>query len=292
MDDAPGAEWLASTEHLLLTARDTPRDAPSAEPPPEPDVHRTDTRSAPRGEARRAWRSRTIRWLMAAAGVGRVAWGGHVAQEWRSRPLAIAVGDITSVLPRDSSRGFSTLLGIELSRVEALDVIAAHAAAGDTVALQWLEDSVRVNGAVADDRYQHLYHSVHGLRLSAAHRYGEAVFSFREAATVGDDAYVRIYLELARALLAAGQPRDAIPPLRRGLKGPTSATGLHATRSELHELLGVAYEQAQLPDSALVHYARAVSAWRGADPEFTVRRSRFETHIAALSAHRPVRGTH
>jgi predicted Zn-dependent protease len=120
--------------------------------------------------------------------------------------------------------------------------------------------------------------------LAAEHRPLEAASSFRQATPDRDDAYVRIHLELARSLLVAGRPSEAIPPLVRALKGPTSAVGLYATRSELQELLGDAYERSQQPDSAIVQYSRAVDAWRGADPEFAERRARLQSRIARLRA--------
>ena len=159
----------------------------------------------------------------------------------------------------------------------------AYAAAGDTVALRRLEDSVRVNGSLAADRYQRLHHYVHGLLLAAEHRPLEAASFFRQAAPAKGATYVRVHLELARALLAAGRPSEAIPTLVAALKGPTSASGLYATRSELQELLGLAYERSQKPDSAILQYGRAVQAWRDADPEFAERRAGLESRIATLS---------
>jgi DNA-binding SARP family transcriptional activator/tetratricopeptide (TPR) repeat protein len=165
----------------------------------------------------------------------------------------------------------------------------AYAAAGDTDALRRIEDSVRVNGLLASERYQRLHYYVHGLRLAAEHHPLEAASFFRQASPDHEGAYVRIYLELARAMLAAGRPSEAIPPLVRALKGPTSAVGLYATRSELQELLGLAYDRSQKPDSAVVQYRHAVDAWRNADPEFAERRARLEARIVTLTKSRVAR---
>jgi DNA-binding SARP family transcriptional activator/tetratricopeptide (TPR) repeat protein len=159
----------------------------------------------------------------------------------------------------------------------------ALAAAGDTMQLRRLEDSVRVNGALGQERHQHLHLYVRGLRLAAARKPNEAAAAFREALYDSEGSFVRIYLELGRALIAAGRPAEAIAPLRTALRGPTSATGLYATRSELQELLGLAYERNRQPDSAVAQYRLAADAWRGADRSFAVRRGAVEARLTALS---------
>src|SRR5205085_6581128 len=110
---------------------------------------------------------------------------------------------------------------------------SALAAAGDTSGFAALEDSVRVNGALGTERHRALFHYVRGLRLAAAKRHAEAAVEYQKALADRQDTYVRIYLELARSLIAAGRPAEAVPPLLTALKGPSSAAGLYATRSEL-----------------------------------------------------------
>jgi hypothetical protein len=132
--------------------------------------------------------------------------------------------------------------------------------------------------------------------LAAEHRPLDAATAFRQAipgpanapAHSQDPVYVRARLELGRSLLDSGHPSDAIWPLVQALNGPTSAAGLYATRTELQELLGMAYERSQKPDSAIVQYRRAIEAWRSADPAFAERRGRLEERVAALSKTRPV----
>ena len=67
------------------------------------------------------------------------------------------------------------------------------------------------------------------------------------------------------------------------LKGPVSAAGLYATRTELQELLAVAYERSGQPDSALAQYQLVSHAWRNADPEFAARRAAVDARIAELT---------
>ena len=165
----------------------------------------------------------------------------------------------------------------------------AYASLGDTAALRRLEDSVRVNGAIATERFRRLHHYVHGLLLATQHKPAEAAHSFRQALWNRQSTHVRIYLELARALIAAGRPTEAIPPLVEALKGPVSAAGLYATRTELQELLAVAYEKSGQRDSALAQYKLVSHAWRNADPEFDVRRAAVGARIVELSRLRPAR---
>ncbi|CAN5549764.1 hypothetical protein BH09GEM1_BH09GEM1_09680 [soil metagenome] len=197
-------------------------------------------------------------------------------------PLAVAL--MESGQPRAAAALFDSIARIpqhaRASRVGAHKAnyltfaASAYAAAGDTIPLAALEDSVRVNGALGTDRHKALFHYVRGLRLAARKRYSDAAEEYRAA--LGDrlDTHVRIYLELAKTLMAAGRPAEAIPPLRTALQGPTSAAGLYATRTELQELLGTAFLVSGRPDSARVQYALAAGAWRNADPDFTARRAR------------------
>lgn len=159
----------------------------------------------------------------------------------------------------------------------------AYASFGDTAALRRLEDSVRMNGAIATERYTRLYHYVRGLRLAGEHKPAEAADAFRQALWTRQNTHVRIYLEMARALIAAGRPAEAISPLIAALKGPVSAAGLYATRTELEELLAVAYERSGQPDSALAQYQLVSHAWRNADPEFGARRATVGARIAELT---------
>jgi DNA-binding SARP family transcriptional activator len=165
----------------------------------------------------------------------------------------------------------------------------AAAAAGDTAMLGRLEDSVRVSGASATERYKRLHHYVRGLRLELAHRPEEAAAEFQQALWVRQSTHVRIYTGLARSLIEAGRPREAVAPLVEALKGPVSAAGLYATRTELQELLAMAYDRSNQPDSALTQYRLVSRAWRHADAQFDQRRAVVETRIAALSS--SVQGT-
>lgn len=159
----------------------------------------------------------------------------------------------------------------------------AYAIAGDTARLRAVEESIRVNAPFTSDRAKQNAPYVRGLRLAAEQRHQEAVDAFRQALFAPRGQFVRIYRELARALLATNRPAEAIEPLVTALKGPTGATGLYATRSDLQELLGLAYERSGKPDSAAVQYRLAAHAWRNADPQFAARRAHLDARIRALT---------
>ena len=165
---------------------------------------------------------------------------------------------------------------------------SALAMAGGARRLASLEDSVRVLGAAASSRYHDLHYFVRGLRLSAAGSHGDAAIAFKHALGDPKDTYVRVYLELARSLIAANRPGEAIHPLVSALAGPTSAMGLYATRTELLEMLGRAYERNGQPDSAIAQYQRVSHAWNKADHAFKARHAAIDDRIAALMRPRPL----
>lgn len=162
---------------------------------------------------------------------------------------------------------------------------SARALAGDTSALAWLEDTIRVNGARTTERYAVMHHYIRGLRLQARGRYAEAIAEFRQAMFDPAYIYVRILLEIGRSALAAGRPTDAIAALRQALDGPTSASGLYATRTELQVLLGDAFARAGMRDSAIAEYRAASGAWRSADRMFDDRRAELARRLATVSGH-------
>src|SRR5439155_537113 len=79
-------------------------------------------------------------------------------------------------------------------------------------------------------------------------------------------------LELARALMAMGSPRDAVAVLQPALRGPLDASNRYVTHTELHEMLARAFDSAGEGDSAVAHYRWVVHPWRPPDPEFPPRR--------------------
>lgn len=168
----------------------------------------------------------------------------------------------------------------------------ARAAAGDTDLLAALADSIRVwkvHSALLRDHLMDFY--VRGLLLAARGQRDSAAADFRRAAAASPiDGYSRANFELGKILIAEGRPREAIPYLRAPLHGWIEASNYYLTYTELHALLGEAFDRAGEPDSAIVHYDRAVDAWRHADPEFAGRVAAVRARVTALRArsHRQV----
>ncbi len=165
----------------------------------------------------------------------------------------------------------------------------ALAAAGDTDQLRSLADSVeRLGQLSAFGRDRRLHHHLRGLLLRLEGRPLEAAAEFR-AALFGPYLFTRTNLELGRSLLAGGRPGEAIPILQAGLHSPVEIWGMYATGTELHELLGQAFEAVGEADSAAQHDRWVLAAWSHADPEFSPRREAIRARLAALEAGRNAR---
>lgn len=162
------------------------------------------------------------------------------------------------------------------------------AAAGDTVALSALVDTVKLWGTRSGfGRDRVLYHYLEGLMWLARERPDSAVGAFRSALMSETEGYSRLDLQLARALLMLGRPREAIPVLEHPLAGTLEAGNFYASRAELQQMLGRAFDAVGEPDSAAVYYRAVLRAWRHADPQFQPAlenaRARFSTdeHLLA-----------
>lgn len=163
-------------------------------------------------------------------------------------------------------------------------VATALAEMGDVEGLGALEDSIRVHGGrSAYGRDRRLHHHVRGLRLRLEGRWEEAVAAFLEARFSPVEGFVRTNLELARALEKVGRPEQALDVARSALRGPVSASGLYATRTEFQEIAARAFEALDRPDSAAVYHGRVLAAWDRADPILARRVAEARRRRAALS---------
>jgi len=150
---------------------------------------------------------------------------------------------------------------------------AAHAAAGDTVAVRRLADSIEAIGPQSlFGRSARLHYFLRALLLAAAGRHAEAVETYRRAMFSPTEGYTRINYEMARSLLALGRPVDALAPLQAALRGGIDGSTLYITRTELHELLAQAFDAAGQSDSAAAHYRAVTHAWARGDAPFQARR--------------------
>lgn len=159
---------------------------------------------------------------------------------------------------------------------------SALAAAGDTIALSALVDTVKWWGARSGfGRDPRLYHYLAGLMWMARGRPDSAAVAFRLAVTSETQGFSRVNVELARALLMLGRPRDAIPLLEHPLGGALEAGNFYITRTELQRTLARTYDAASRPDSAVVYYRAVLRAWRHADAELQPEIQRTRGRLAA-----------
>ena len=159
----------------------------------------------------------------------------------------------------------------------------ARFAAGDTVALARLVDSVRALGAASGSgREAQLHHYVRGLLLVARHHDEAAARELEQSLLSRNFGYTRTNYELGRVLVRLGRPAEAVAVLQPALRGSIEAANLYVTRTELHELLGQAWDASNGRDSAAAHYRVVASAWKRADPPLQPRRAMAEARVAAL----------
>ncbi len=148
----------------------------------------------------------------------------------------------------------------------------AHAAAGDTAVVRRLADSLETLGATSTfGRDAKLHHVLRGLLLQREGRHAEAVDAFRRSLFSLTDGYTRTNLMMAQSLLALGRGGEAIAVLRPAIHGGVDGSNTYVSRTELHEALAQAFEQAGQRDSAVVHWRAVESAWQHADPQFRNR---------------------
>jgi predicted Zn-dependent protease len=159
----------------------------------------------------------------------------------------------------------------------------ARLAAGDTMTLSRLADSVRALGEASGyGRDRRLYHYVRGLLLAARGDDAGAIDELKSAVyslTVG---FTRVNYMLARVYLHAHRPREAVAVLQPALRGGIDASNLYLNRTELHELLAQAWDAAGARDSAAAQYAYVAKAWAQADPSLQPRVAAARARLAAL----------
>ena len=151
----------------------------------------------------------------------------------------------------------------------------ALAAAGDTDRLAVLADSAESFGLLsAYVRDRRIHHHLRGLLWTARGRPDSAAREFGAAMYSSSDGFAETSLQLARTLLAAGQPREAIQVLRAGLHNFMDRAGYTTPRTELQDVLWQSYIAVNERDSAATYARRVANAWQHADPILRERRER------------------
>ena len=160
-------------------------------------------------------------------------------------------------------------------------------ASGDTTRLRALADTVEYWGQRSNyGRDRRAHHYIRGMLLVAQKRDAEAAAELHEAIHSPTNGFTRVNYELGRTLLRLGRPNEAVPIVRAALHGELDGSSLYMSRTELHELLAQAFDQAGMSDSAAVHYRAVVKAWARADPTFRARRDSARARLASYASAR------
>lgn len=158
---------------------------------------------------------------------------------------------------------------------------SALAVAGDTAGLRALSGRVERSGSESGygrDRLLHYY--VRGLERAAAGHPEQAIVEFRRNRL--SYMYGLATYHEAKALLALGRPREAIPMLRRLLRRNLETGNFYLSFTTVRALLGDAYADAGLRDSAAVQYRWALAAWRQAEGNVATRAQAVREKLAGL----------
>lgn len=167
---------------------------------------------------------------------------------------------------------------------------SARLAGGDTTNIQQRIDSVETIGAVSGLKRDHLlHHHLRGLLLALRGDDAGAVAEFRKAIFSMNFGYTRTNVAMARSLLRLGRPADAVAVLQPALRGDLEASNFYVTRTDLHELLALAWDAvpgAAARDSARAHMAYVSRAWSRADSSFATRLARMRAGPSRVVADR------
>jgi tetratricopeptide (TPR) repeat protein len=157
---------------------------------------------------------------------------------------------------------------------------------GDTVGVAARIETIRTLGEQSlHGRDWLLHHHVRGMLLGARGQDEEAVAEFRRAVVSWNFGYTRTNLEIAKALMRLGRPREAVKALQPALRGAVEASNFYVSRTDVHELLGQAWAMvgdAAARDSAIAHYDFVAKAWSRADSSFAERRRKAVSEAARL----------
>jgi len=157
-----------------------------------------------------------------------------------------------------------------------------YASLGDTLMLRQLADSAELLASTSRlQRSRALPAYARALQLEAAGKHDEVSALLRSVTHSPTTGLQTFDLLLARALVAAGRPREAIGVLQSVFRGYRSGGGLYTTQTELHAALASAWEAAGNADSARAHWARVAGAWKAADPVLAGRQARANEKVAA-----------
>jgi DNA-binding SARP family transcriptional activator/tetratricopeptide (TPR) repeat protein/TolB-like protein len=185
----------------------------------------------------------------------------------RPREAADVIGDIIRAGPSRVSNG-------DEARAQAwswANKASALAAAGDTVALAAIADSIdRVAQLSYYGRDWRLPSAVRGMVAMRSGRWQVAVDDL-QAARWGVAGWTEVNVLLGDAYLKLGDPDSAIAVFRAAYGAPLDAMGRYVPRSELDYGMARAFIAAGRRDSASAYVQRLEEAWQHADPDVRSR---------------------
>ena len=209
---------------------------------------------------------------------------GHALFETGRYSRAVAHFDSLSVLG-----GTFRSAGLH-ARVRAWSLAhlaTALAGAGDTARLKVdLHALERAGAGSLYSRDRLLHHYARGLLLRSRGDSAGAIGELRKSISSPTEGFTRASLELGRLLIQAGRPAEAAAILAPALRGSIDASNFYVTRTELHELLAVAYSRTDRRDQAAGEYRHVAAAWRNGDPSFRSRGAEAGRRASSLTAGR------
>lgn len=158
---------------------------------------------------------------------------------------------------------------------------SVYGSLADTLMLRRLADSAELLASESPmQRGRALPAYVRALQLDATGKHNEAAALLRSVPHSPITGLQIFDLLLARALVSAGRPQEAVPVLQVLFHGYRGGGGLYATQTELHEAMALTWEAAGNADSARAHWAHVVAGWKNADPVLAPRLARAKAGAA------------
>jgi DNA-binding SARP family transcriptional activator/tetratricopeptide (TPR) repeat protein len=215
------------------------------------------------------------------AGTGDVVAATRVFEQASRHPGDEVGGKLSAQTPLAAARTFTWPHAL---LADALALSGSR----DTLRLLALADSIEIVGRRSGfGRDARLHSHIRGLVAGIGGRWSEAERLF-ERARWGRGGWTRTNVELARAQLAQGRPRDAITTLQDARFGTLGGMGRYAPHSEINASLVEAFLAAQMPDSARVYLERVRTAWVNADAQHRRRLADIERAVQAGSLARRI----
>jgi DNA-binding SARP family transcriptional activator/tetratricopeptide (TPR) repeat protein len=158
---------------------------------------------------------------------------------------------------------------------------SVYGSLADTLMLRRLADSAELLASESPmQRGRALPAYVRALQLDATGKHNEAAALLRSVPHSPITGLQTFDLLLARALVSAGRPKEAVPVLQVLFHGYRGGGGLYTTQTELHEAMALTWDAAGNADSARAHWTHVAEGWKNADPVLAPRLARAKAGAA------------